>query len=183
MLCVGELHLPATPTLNHNLKLPSLNKIQDQAGPSTPLQSNRHVMFDLTPAPINLTPNQHDSPWLNSPSDARPSSSYIPFAPDNISDSTEIFDYVFQSPFTLSRPPGSAQSQQKSITTPNSPLHPHRNHGCKDHSPRAGPHSPNQQSQSPSGPAGNQHGKETSDVQPFFSDESKTDRRICKLCQ
>ena len=70
MLCVGELHLPATPTPNHNLKLPSLNKIQDQAGPSTPLQSNRHVMFDLTPAPIDLTPNQRDSPWLNSPSDA-----------------------------------------------------------------------------------------------------------------
>ena len=78
MLCVGELHLPAIPTLNHNLKLPSLNKTQDQAGPSTPIWSNWHVMFDLIPAPINLTPNQHDSPWLNSSSDAWPSSSYIP---------------------------------------------------------------------------------------------------------
>ena len=124
MLFVGKLHLPAMPTPNHNLKLPSLNQTQDQAGPSTPLRSNGwHVMFDLTPAPVDLTPNQHDSPCLNSLSGAWPSGS-----PKN-------FDYVFQSPFTPSRPLGSMQSWQKSFTTPNSQLHPHHNHGHKDHTP------------------------------------------------
>ena len=34
------------------------------------------------------------------------------------------------------------QPWQKFFTTLNSPLHPHHNHGHKDHTPQAGPHSP-----------------------------------------
>ena len=181
MLRIGELNLPSTPTPNHH-KLPSFDQNSDQAiaGPSTPHQSNRHVAFDLTPAapPVDLTPNQCDSPWLNSPSDARPSSSDV-FLTNNLPpDTPENFNYVFQSPLTPSRPPGSVRSRQQPFTTPETPSSPHHNHGHEDC-----PYGPNQTaSRSPSsGPAGNRRGKEASDVQPFFSEE--TDRRVCKLCQ
>ena len=115
---------PSHTTPNHH-KLPSFNQNSDQAiaGPSTPHQSNWHVAFDLTPTapPVDLTPNQCDSLWLNSPSDTHPSSSDI-FLPNNLPpDTLENFNYVFQSPWTPSRLLGSVQSWHQTFTTPQTP--------------------------------------------------------------
>ena len=113
-LCIGDFWLPAIPTPNNHLQLPLLNQNQDQ--PSTPQRSEQHVVFDLTPVPsVDITPNQRDSPWLHSPSDAQPSSLDL-FAPNadppNATDnSPENFHYVFQSPLSPSKPPGSKRSQ------------------------------------------------------------------------
>ena len=189
--CIGEFWLPAILTPNNRLQLPLLNQNQDQ--PSTPQWSERCVVFDLTPVPsVDITPNQRDSPWLHSPSDARPSSldPFVPNAdPPNATDnSPENFDYIFQSPLSPIKPPGSKQSQRKSFqipSTPTTPSRPHRNHGRQNSMPQAGPHSPNQKSPHSlsKNATGNRHRKEASDVTPFFSEGTESDRRVCKLCQ
>ena len=196
-LCVGDLQLPTTPTPNHHVHLPLLNQNQDQTMETvTPQRSERRVTFDLTPIPpVNITPNQRDSPWLHSPSDAQSLGS-DPFAPnadqpDTAANTPENFNYVFLSPLSPTKPPGPTRSQQKSTripSTPSTPSHPHHNHGYQDFAPQVGAPSPNEKSSNISfsplkGSAGNQHRREAHDVVPFFSEEAESDRRICKLCQ
>ena len=141
---------------------------------------DRCVAFDLTPAPAppdNPTPNQCASPWLNSPSDPNP---FTPGHTKNIS-SAEDFTYVFWSPLTPSRPTQqlSTSRQTPAASRLDSPVTPHYNHGCG--TPQAGPHSRRSRSP-PIGPAGNKHGKEAKDVQPFFELDETGERKICLLC-
>ena len=83
--------------------------------------------------------------------------------------SPENLRYVFQSPLTPSRPPGSVRCARASYSSrPPSPTTPHHDHG---HSPpRAGPHSTRPQLTF-MGPAGNRHGKYAKDLDPFFKDD------------
>ena len=164
---------------------------QDSQTPHTaaPPRTGQHVAFDLTPGPApsntnTLTPNHRDSPWLNSPSD-RHTDTLNPFLSASVqtpsAPSPENFTYVFQSPLTLSRPPGSVTWARTSHTNqPPSPTIPHHNHGCSP--PRAGPHST--RSWSPlSGPADHRHRKIVKDLDPFFEDDQSGYRQACKLCQ
>ena len=158
--------------------------------PTTPKpdnQTDRHVVFDLTPSrasPDILTPNQRASPWLNSPSDPNPFAPRSTTGHTENASSAEDFTYVFRSPLTPSRP--TQQSHTSNLTPatsrPDSPITPHCNHGFG--TPRAGAHSQRPQSQSPPiGPAGNRHGKEAGDVQPFFELDERRVRKICLLCR
>ena len=120
----------------------------EQSVPLTSQRRDRHVAFDLTPAPNhsgNLTPNQHSSPWLHSPSEPLQPLTFDSLTPNVTSSHTpqnaspEDFDYVFQSPLTPSKPPGSVSRTITSRLSAISLTTPHQNHGrC---SPRARPHS------------------------------------------
>ena len=98
------------PTPNHHLHIPLSDQNQDQTiATTTPQWSEWWVAFDLTPIPpVNITPNQQDSPWLHSPSDAQ-LLSLDPFAPNTdqpntIANTPENFNYVFLSPSLPTKP-------------------------------------------------------------------------------
>ena len=157
----------------------------EQLVPLTSQRRDWHVAFDLTPAPNHsndLTPNQHLSPWPHSPSEPLQPLTFDSLMPNVMSSHTpwnaspKDFDYVFQSPLTPSKPPGSVSWNITSRLSAISLTTPHQNHGCC--SPQARPHST--QSWSLSSPAGNRHGKGAHDVQPFFNEESG--QKSCILC-
>lgn len=177
----GSSQQPVTPQ-------PSCQNPQS-AGPSW---TGQQVAFDLTPGPApgplstnTLTPNQHASLWLQSPSDNHQMQTVNPFlsaAGETPSPpSPENFGYVFQSPLMPLRPLGSLRCARASYSSrPPSPTTPHCNHG---HSPpQAEPHSTWPQLPF-TGPAGNWHGKYAKDLDPFFEDDQSGDRQVCILCQ
>ena len=152
---------------------------------SIPMISDQHVALDPTLVPDasdNPTPNQHSSPWLNSPSDLLQPLTFNFLTSDATSTHTphaaspKTFNYMPQSPMTPSIPPGSVSWSNTSRLAAASPTTPHWNHS--HHFPQAGPHSTI--SQSPLCPAGNRHGKEVHGMLPFFEEE--LGQKFCLLC-
>ena len=140
----------------------TIEEVDDEdAVPVTPIHS-RHVTFAEIPF---STPSSEDvlfrgrSSW--------PSTPLQPESPEH-----EDFNDVFQSP--------GSSTQSTPSPLPSTPTPSHRNHGQRNHSPRAGPHSTRRSSHA-SGPAGNRSGHKAKDVYMFFMKEDN--RYYCMFCK
>lgn len=119
------------------------------------LQVDQHVAF--------VSPSQWDSPWLHSLSDA-PQQAAALETPLNYQ--TEDFRWVFETPgstFCINQ-----QTLSTSI---------HHNHGQKDKTPRAGPHSTHRSAKKKK-----MKHKKTDNVYPFFP-QGTDSRRYCVFCK
>ena len=145
--------VPATPIwipnwreqgAHHQPELPTNNPIDIDdpfVVPGTGLpQVDQHVAF--------ASPSQWDSPWLHSPSDAPQEAAALETP---LNHQTKDFRWVFETPGSTFR------INQQTLSTPI-----HHNHGQKDKTPRAGPHSTHRSAKKKK-----MNHKKTDDVYPF----------------